>query len=268
MSEPLKILPAVIFTCATLFALKAVGLWTDIRTEFVGLRPAYAAGASVTKPQEDHGQDSSHSDQSNDHHSGDSQSSAQEDTTSTHGTENEHETVGADKMDYDADDNSFSASSDLLPSSYMSAAEVDVLESLSERRKLLDKREREIEIREKLVLATESRVKLKVAELQSLEEHIQELLGQVDEAEQTQADSLVKVYEAMKAKDAARIFENLNQDILIRVASGMKEAKIAAIMSAMNPAKAQALTVLLANRMDLSNSAEIKALRDKDATGG
>jgi len=59
--------------------------------------------------------------------------------------------------------------------------------------------------------------------------------------------SLVKVYESMKPKDAARIFERLEMDILIDVTVRMKEVKMAAVLAKMESEKARELTVRLAN---------------------
>ena len=59
---------------------------------------------------------------------------------------------------------------------------------------------------------------------------------------------LVKVYESMKPKDAARIFEEIDMEVLLEVAGGMKENKIAAIMANMTPRRAQELTIELADR--------------------
>jgi flagellar motility protein MotE (MotC chaperone) len=59
---------------------------------------------------------------------------------------------------------------------------------------------------------------------------------------------LVKTYETMKPKDAARIFDTLEMEVLIEVAQRMKEAKLAPVLAAMDPAKAQSVTVELAAR--------------------
>jgi hypothetical protein len=64
----------------------------------------------------------------------------------------------------------------------------------------------------------------------------------------------VKTYETMKAEDAARIFNKLDRTILVDVASRMKPAKIGAVMAAMEPARAQDLTVQLVRRLKLSES--------------
>ena len=56
----------------------------------------------------------------------------------------------------------------------------------------------------------------------------------------------------MKPDDAARIFNRLERTILVDVASRMKPVKIGAVLAAMEPSKAQDLTVMLAKRMRLS----------------
>ena len=87
--------------------------------------------------------------------------------------------------------------------------------------------------------------------MKALEEKIQQYLQQHDEQGEQQLKSLVKVYENMKPKDAARIFEQLDLDILLDVAERMREAKMAPILANMDPGKAKQITVELATRRDL-----------------
>ncbi len=63
--------------------------------------------------------------------------------------------------------------------------------------------------------------------------------------------SLVKIYENMKSKDAARILEELDMDILLELAERMREAKMAPILAQMDLNKAKAITVELATRRQL-----------------
>jgi len=132
-----------------------------------------------------------------------------------------------------------------------SAAEVDVLSSLSDRRTTLDAREQTLELRENLIAAAERRVDGKIAELKTIESTIEDLLGTREGAEENQLVALVKMYEAMKAKDASRIFETLDEPILLSVAGRMKPEVLAQVMAAMTPDRAQKLTVKLARRFDL-----------------
>jgi flagellar motility protein MotE (MotC chaperone) len=137
-----------------------------------------------------------------------------------------------------------------------SSGQVDVLTSLSKRRAELDARERDVEMRENLIKAAEDRVDSKIADLKQLQTQIQALLQQHDDAQQKQIDSLVKTYSSMKSKDAARIFDNLNDDVLLAVASGMKPDVLGAILAQMQPEAAQKLTVKLADKLKLPETAQ------------
>ncbi len=116
-----------------------------------------------------------------------------------------------------------------------SAAEVDVLTSLAKRRSELDAREAQIQTETTILTATETRVDAKIAQLKSLQTQIAALLAQRDAAQEKQVAALVKTYSAMKAKDAARIFDSLNDEVLLAVAEEMKSDTLAPVLAAMNP---------------------------------
>jgi flagellar motility protein MotE (MotC chaperone) len=140
-----------------------------------------------------------------------------------------------------------------------SVAEVDVLSSLAKRRAALDAREAEINARADLLAAAESRVDGKITTLQQLQDKITTLLGQRDSEQEKQVATLVKTYSAMKPKDAARIFDNLSDDVLIPVAQAMKPDILAPILAAMTADAAQKLTLKLANRLKLPDPAPAPA---------
>ncbi|MFT5488856.1 MAG: flagellar motility protein MotE (MotC chaperone), partial [Alphaproteobacteria bacterium] len=80
---------------------------------------------------------------------------------------------------------------------------------------------------------------------------IQGLLKKHDKEQEAKLRSLVKIYESMKPKSAARIFEKLEMDILLDVVERMREAKTSLIFAAMDPATAKAVTSRLAERREL-----------------
>ncbi len=129
--------------------------------------------------------------------------------------------------------------------------EMAVLQSLATRHGELDAREAQIAEREALLAAAENRMDEKTAELKALQESIQGLVGQHDEQEQAQFKSLVKIYENMKPKDAAKIFEQLEMDVLLEVVGRMREQKVAPILAQMQPTKAKDVTFELAQRRQL-----------------
>jgi len=130
-----------------------------------------------------------------------------------------------------------------------SKGEADVLRGLSDRRTELDARANELALREQLLAATEKQVDEKIAELKALQMKLDTMLAQRDDAQKAQLNALVKMYETMKPPDAAKIFAELDRRILADVAGSMKPAKVGPILAAMEPAKAQEVTALLANRL-------------------
>ncbi len=140
-----------------------------------------------------------------------------------------------------------------------SAAEVDVLTSLSKRRATLDAREAQIQSQATMLAATEARVDAKIAQLKDLQSQIAALLVQRDTAQEKQVAALVKTYSAMKPKDAARIFDSLDDGVLVPVAQEMKSDVMAPVLAAMNPDAAQKLTMKLANKLTLPEPAAAPA---------
>jgi flagellar motility protein MotE (MotC chaperone) len=123
-----------------------------------------------------------------------------------------------------------------------------ILERLSDRRQQLDARSEELEMRENLMKAAEKRVEAKVAELKELEAKVKTALDQRDQNELKRFKSIVTMYENMKPKDAARIFDRLDLKILVEVSTQMKPATMSAILAQMSPETAERLTVELAHR--------------------
>ncbi|MEL7486986.1 MAG: hypothetical protein AAGJ87_07215 [Pseudomonadota bacterium] len=129
-----------------------------------------------------------------------------------------------------------------------SSIEQRLLEHLAERRDALDRREADLETREALLRVAEARLEEKIAiireERRSLEEVERTRSARVAEDFET----LSNAYERMKPRDAARIFEALDDEILVPVAAGMRTQAISGVLAEMAPEKARALTLKLAER--------------------
>jgi flagellar motility protein MotE (MotC chaperone) len=129
-----------------------------------------------------------------------------------------------------------------------SPSERAILERLQERRQELDSRNREIELRESLLQAAEKKFEAHANELRDLESGANGLLQKREEAEAQRLKNLVTMYENMKAKDAARIFDRLEMRILVEVVSQINPRRMSDILGLMSPEAAERLTVELANR--------------------
>ncbi|WP_395644586.1 MotE family protein [Terricaulis sp.] len=130
----------------------------------------------------------------------------------------------------------------------LSQAEVQVLQALGARRDALNQRATALETQDDLMLAAERRLDERLAELHTLETTVNDLLGRLDEAQEQRLAGLVDVYQRMRAKDAAAVFDGLDDDVLVQVASRMRQANLAEVMGRMTPERARRLTTMLAER--------------------
>ena len=152
-----------------------------------------------------------------------------------------------------------------------SPGERAILERLHDRRQELDARGRELEMRESLLKAAEKRLEARVSELKDVESRINTAINKRDENEATRFKNLVTMYENMKAKEAARIFDRLDMKILIEVATQINPRRMSDILSQMTPEAAERLTVELANRanagVDKTNPANLPKIEGRPAGG-
>jgi flagellar motility protein MotE (MotC chaperone) len=107
----------------------------------------------------------------------------------------------------------------------------------------------------------------RVSQLKAVEAQITVATGKKEEAEAARFKSLVTMYESMKPRDAAKIFDRLEVAVLLEVASQINPRRMADILALMAPETARRLTVELATRAqgaanggpgDLPNSIKIQ----------
>jgi flagellar motility protein MotE (MotC chaperone) len=128
----------------------------------------------------------------------------------------------------------------------VSPAERALLERLGERREEIEARMRELEMRERLLDTAEKKLDGRVGDLKQLEGKVEG--PKAAAAEEAKAiKNLVIMYEAMKPKDAARVFDRLGHDVLVPVVQQMNPRKMSDVLAAMAPDKAEKLTVALAS---------------------
>ena len=141
----------------------------------------------------------------------------------------------------------------LLPSvDEATPSELRVLEELAARRRALDEQARELDLRRLLIETAETQLQDRLQELEQLQSEIETLVEQHDAEEEAKLAQLVKIYETMKPKAAAEIFDRLEMEVLIEVVSRMREANSSDVLGRMDPARARALTAELANRRHVS----------------
>jgi flagellar motility protein MotE (MotC chaperone) len=137
----------------------------------------------------------------------------------------------------------------------VSASERAILERLQSRRQELEARAREIDIRESLLKAAEKRIESRVEELKGVESRISTATEQKSEADAARFKGIITMYEGMKPKDAAKVFDHLEMPVLIQIASQIAPRKMSDILGLMSTEAAERLTVELARRAAPDQSA-------------
>lgn len=129
--------------------------------------------------------------------------------------------------------------------------ELDILQSLKERREKLDGREKEIELKLKVLDVAEERLEGRMNEMRELQQELKLVLNRYEDKQDSEIRGLVKIYENMKPGDAATIFNELDMPILLSVVDKMSERKVAPVLAAMDPTRAKDVTEELAEMRKL-----------------
>lgn len=151
----------------------------------------------------------------------------------------------------------------------VSEPEKALLQSLRQRRQELDARAASLAARESILAATDQKLAARVTELQALQQKLEGLDAAQRQKEEAGWQGLVKLYESMKPKDAATIFNDLSMPVMLQLVDRMKDAKAASIMAAMNPDRARDLTSDLAHmRTGRDASGAPVAIQKDNSAGG
>ena len=121
-----------------------------------------------------------------------------------------------------------------------------VLLELRQRRQELERRDATVAARESVLTAAEQKIAARVEELKTLQTQLASLDAARQQREEANWQGLVKLYETMKPREAAAIFNDLTMSVLLPLIARMKEIKAAPILAAMSPDKARDVTAQLA----------------------
>ena len=142
----------------------------------------------------------------------------------------------------------------------VSPSERAILERLQARRQELEARAREVDIRESLLKAAEKRIESKVEEMKAVESRISTTTIQKAETDAARFKGIITMYEGMKPKDAAKVFDRLEMSVLFEIASQIAPRKMSDILGLMQPESAERLTVEMARRAGSDKSAAVTDL--------
>jgi flagellar motility protein MotE (MotC chaperone) len=143
-----------------------------------------------------------------------------------------------------------------------SPGERTVLESLNQRRQELEARARDLDMRESLLAAAEKRIEARLGELKDIEARLNAGARKHDDMEAAQFKGLVTMYENMRPKDAAKIFDRLDLKIQVDLVAQMNPRKMSDILGQMSPDAAERLTTEIARRSGSSPSDSLPSPAD------
>jgi flagellar motility protein MotE (MotC chaperone) len=238
--RPVRLLPLLAFAAVCLFALKTAGLWLGGGYMLSGAAPASAqstpskSGKAVPSQQ-----------------SGEVAADDKAEGTKAVPENAQTKTTTPPKP---ADDSAAAANpaagpqTGAVPPGTAVGAERAVLSSLAERRKELEKRTRELDLRENLLKAAEQRVEARIKKLKAIEQRIETELKKRDDERDAEYAKLVTLYSKMKPKDAARIFNRLDITVLTGLVRRMRPRSISKIFGSMDPAVAERVTMQIADQ--------------------
>ncbi len=122
---------------------------------------------------------------------------------------------------------------------------VAIKQSVEQRDKAAAQRSRALDVREQAARAAEERLK---AGLQARQSEAESRPGASAEPAEDQFDSLARIYQAMKPAKAAKVFEQLDLEVQLKVAQRMRDRSAAMMLAAMTPEAAAKLSMALARR--------------------
>lgn len=123
-----------------------------------------------------------------------------------------------------------------------------LLQALLEREKKAEEKDRRIEERLQILQAAEKQYETRLKQLTEAEERLKATIALASTAAEDDLARLTTVYENMKAKDAAKLFEAMSPDFAAGFLSRMKPESAAGIMAGLSPDAAYSVSVILAGR--------------------
>ena len=129
---------------------------------------------------------------------------------------------------------------------------VQLLQQMSARRLELEEWKHDLDLRGSLIEASSRKLDDKIIQLEKLKAATQMLLDEYKVEDDKQIQSMVKIYENMKPKDAAKVFDQLEMPILLEIVAQMNERRVSPILAKMNAARAKEMTEKILENRDLA----------------
>jgi flagellar motility protein MotE (MotC chaperone) len=141
-----------------------------------------------------------------------------------------------------------------VPQQAPAGVSTDNAQAIELGRSQIDERERLLTEREATVAAADKHLTDRVAELLIIQTHLELLESDRKAHEEANWSGLVKLYEGMRPRDAAAIFNALDKPVLLEIVDRMKSAKASPVIALMEPESARQVTADLAAKRTRSTT--------------
>jgi flagellar motility protein MotE (MotC chaperone) len=119
------------------------------------------------------------------------------------------------------------------------AEDSDYLFKLAERKKQLDQKEEDLNKLAAEIAKQKEEIDDKLKKLEETRQKISAALEEKIKLDDGKVETLVQMYTNMKPQQAAKVFENLDEDLVIDILGRMKKKSAADILNLIKPEKAQ-----------------------------
>jgi flagellar motility protein MotE (MotC chaperone) len=170
---------------------------------------------------------------------------AEEISMVTNRSDKEEKAVDASTVDGDA----MAGNGNSATTPRLAAEEFDqLLFAIREREMQLEEREKALLDREQLLNTAQIQLKDQIAHLEDVEKRLAETIAMADGAAERDVARLTSVYENMKPKSAAEVFETMDVSFAAGFIARMRPDAAAEVLSAMSTDRAYAITAVMAGR--------------------
>lgn len=119
---------------------------------------------------------------------------------------------------------------------------VDHLSYINDRILQLDEKEKELNKMDSELEKQRAEMDIKLKELQTLRDSISSQLKDKVEVDSQKIEGLVQMYTSMKAPQAAKVFEAMDEDLVVEILGRMKRKPAAEVMNLLKPEKAKSIS--------------------------
>jgi len=125
-----------------------------------------------------------------------------------------------------------------------------MIETIENKNRELKKREEELRLKEVRLEALEAKVRKDLEKIEKSISESKEQIGIQDEKTKKNVEALIKVYSSMKPEEAANLVEAIDEDLALKIVSGMKSKIAGQVLSKLDVKVAKRISEKLAGKRE------------------